>query len=154
MTFQELQTCWYYYLSFKDDLAETSRYIEPAGQEKTYSFEFYKIIMLGCAEVETAFKQICNLIDSNNKCGTIAEYKRMILGKYPKICTCKVVAPRWSNKEIFPFDGWDTTRLAWWDSYQNLKHHRYSAIECASYENAVYTLAALFILIQYLYNVY
>lgn len=34
--------------------------------------------MLGCAEVETASKQICNLIDPNNKCGTIAEYKTSV----------------------------------------------------------------------------
>lgn len=43
MTFQKLQTCWYYYLSLEDDLAETSRYIEPAGQEKHILLSFIKL---------------------------------------------------------------------------------------------------------------
>ena len=47
MDYWELTTCWNYFLSLDRDLNETARYIEPESQENTFSFEFYKIIMLG-----------------------------------------------------------------------------------------------------------
>ena len=153
MKFWELATCWNYFLSIEKDLSETSQYIEPYGQENTYSFEFYKIIMLSCAEIETAFKQLCNLIEPQNKCGKINEYKEVILSKYPKICDCMVVVPRWKARNLFPFKGWDTGKLTWWSAYQDLKHSRFTKISEATYQNAVSALAALYILILYLYKI-
>ena len=50
VSFHELENCWNYYLSIEEDLNETSRYIEPTGQENVYSFEFQKVIMLCGAE--------------------------------------------------------------------------------------------------------
>lgn len=153
MEFWELATCWNYFLSIEKDLSETSRYIEPEGQEDTYSFEFYKIIMLSCAEVETAFKYLCNLIDPSKKCGEISKYKEVILSKYPKICDCEVVVPRWKSKSLCPFKGWDSGSLTWWSAYQHLKHSRFTKISEATYQNAVSSLAALYVLILYLYKI-
>lgn len=152
MTYWELATSWNYFLSIERDLNETSQYIEPDDQEKTYSFEFYKIIMLSCSEIETAFKQICKSIAPEKVCGCISDYKQVILEKYPKICTCEVVVQRWHARAICPFDGWDNGPLPWWGAYQDLKHSRFSKIKCANYENAVYSLAALYVLILYLYK--
>ncbi len=152
MTYWELATSWNYFLSIERDLYETSRYIEPEDQEKTYSFEFYKIIMLSCAEIETAFKQMCKFIEPNRKCGCIADYKDVILSKFPQICTCEVVVQRWHGRAIQPFGGWDTGPLSWWGSYQDIKHSRFLKIKQANYEVAVYSLAALYVLILYLYR--
>lgn len=151
MEYWELQTCWNYFLSIDRDLAETSRYIEPEGQEDTRSFEFYKIIILACSEVESAFKQLCNVIDGEEKCGDISDYKRIILSKYPKICDSKVVVKRWRAREIQPFSGWNERTLEWWSEYSSLKHNRFTKFDGATYKNAVYALAALYVLILYLY---
>ena len=66
MNYWELATSWNYFLSIERDLSETSRYIEPYGQENAYSFEFYKIIMLSCAEIESAFKKLCKKVAPRN----------------------------------------------------------------------------------------
>ena len=44
----EVQNMWYYFLDLEKELADSSRYIEPEGQENVYSFEFRKIIILAC----------------------------------------------------------------------------------------------------------
>ena len=62
MTKDELLGIWNYYLSLENDLANTSRYIEPMGQENVHSFEFAILIILACTEVESAFKILCQLI--------------------------------------------------------------------------------------------
>lgn len=117
MDYWELTTCWNYFLSLDRDLNETARYIEPESQENTFSFEFYKIIMLGCAEIETAFKQVCKAIDSSKKSGSIDKYKEMILSRYPKIEDCEVVVRRWHSRAIRPFEGWSQGPLFWWNAF-------------------------------------
>ena len=152
MTYHELQQGWYYYLSIEHDLNETSRYLEPNGQEEVYSFEFYKIIMLCCSEIETTFKQLCKTIDPSSNCGNIGMYKSTILSKFPKIGEAMVFVPRWNGKNLYPFKDWSTGKLEWWDGYTSLKHSRFESIKEASYKNAVNSLAALSILLQYLYK--
>lgn len=153
MDYQELQQSWYFFLSLEKDLQETSRYIEPNGQEQAYSFEFYKIIMLACTEIETAFKQICNSIDEHNKCGHIGEYRSTILEKYPRIVETLIFVPRWNGKNLYPFKDWEKRSPEWWAAHQKIKHSRFSSLPKATYENAVTALAALFVLIMYLYKI-
>lgn len=144
----ELDSIWNYYLSIEQDLAATSRYIEPSRQENVYSFEFSKLLVLSCTEAEAVFKAICKAI-TEKECGNIGEYKEVILGSFPRIVTAEVSIPRW-GQVIRPFEGWDTGKLEWWDAYGAVKHNRGSNFESASYKNAVYALSALYILIFYL----
>ncbi len=143
---------WYYFLSLDRDLHETTFYIEPEGQEKTFSFAFYKLIMLGGAEAESLLKQLCNEIAPGNTFGDIGQYKNAILNKYPKIEDAIVSVSRWGGKDIRPFENWGTGRLKWWAVYNDIKHSRFKTIESATYENAAYTLGALFILNYYLFE--
>lgn len=147
----ELQNMWYYFLDLEKELADSSRYIEPEGQEDVYSFEFRKIIILACTECETAFKALCEIIDQSKNRGSIGDYKGIILGKYPKLVEAKVTISRW-HKTIQPFKKWDTGKLEWWDVHQAIKHDRGSNLKQATYQNAVYTLSALYVLIFYLYR--
>ncbi len=153
MNYWELATSWNYFLSIERDLSETSRYIEPYGQENAYSFEFYKIIMLSCAEIESAFKKLCKKVAPDEKCGNMENYKSIILKKFPQICSCEVVIPRWHAQGIYPFNDWDSKPLFWWSAYQNVKHRRASQMNEATYKNAVYALAALYVILLYLYKV-
>lgn len=149
MTKQELTGIWNYYLSLESDLSNTSRYIEPSGQENVHSFEFAKLLILACTEVESVFKSICSKIEGKQPEGNIAKYKEIILGRYPKIINATVTVSRLSMN-IEPFQEWSTGPLPWWGAYQEVKHSRGLHFDQATYKNAVYAIAALYILIFYL----
>lgn len=145
----ELQNMWYYYLELEKDLAESSRYIEPVGQENVYSFEFRKIIILTCSEIETVFKALCEEIDASHSRGNMNDYKKVILSKYPKIVDAVTYIPRW-HKSIKPFESWENRCLLWWNVHQHIKHDKGAHMSDATYKSAVYSLSALYILIFYL----
>ncbi len=147
----ELQNMWNYYLDLEKELSDSSRYIEPKGQEDVYSFEFRKIIILACTECETAFKTLCKIIDQSKKRGSIVDYKEIILKEYPKIVEAEVTVSRW-HKTIQPFKDWDNGKLDWWEVHQKIKHDCGSNLKKANYKNAIYTLSALYILIFYIYR--
>ena len=140
---------WHYYLCLERDFDNTSRYIEPIGQEDTYSFEFVKIINLACSEVESVFRRLCEVINPNSKAGNMCQYKSTILTNYPKIVEAEVRVVRWGEL-IKPFQNWDTNKLDWWDNYQLVKHKRSENFKLANYRNAVFSISALYILILYL----
>ena len=143
---------WNYFLVLEADMNNTSRYVEPSGNESVWSFEFLKILILSCTEIESAFKQLCKEIDDTKKPGDIGEYKGIILKKYPQIVNAKVKVKRF-KAEIKPFEGWDSGPLTWWDAYQHVKHTRDEYFNEATYINAVTALSALYILILYLSEV-
>ena len=144
----DLINYWNYFLSVEKDLDCTSQFVEPLGQENTYSFEFAKILILSCTEVESLFKEICSMIENRQVQGCMDTYKACILTAYPKITTATVSVSRW-GKTIQPFEGWDLGPLPWWKDYQVMKHSRAYHFEAATYSNAVYALSALYILIFY-----
>lgn len=149
---EKLLNIWYYYLTIEKDMHETSQYIEPLNQEDTYSFAFYKVIVLSCTEIETIFKIITKSVSGVEK-GNIADYKCDILSKYPKIVNSKVYVERW-GKTVEPFSTWSTGKLEWWDAYSHLKHNRKDDFNEATYKNAVYCLCALYVLILYLAKIF
>lgn len=149
MTKTELSGIWNYYLSLETDLANTSQYIEPKGQEDVYSFEFAKILILSCTEVESVLKSICLAITGQQPSGDIGTYKRIVLENYPKIVKARVEVTR-LGASITPFSEWETGKLSWWDAYQLVKHNRGSYFEQATYRHAVTAISALYVLIFYL----
>lgn len=148
MTQMKLDNIWNYYMSLEGDFTNTSRFIEPINQEDVYSFEFAKLLILSCTEIESLLKLLCIEL-SGNKCGNMGEYKDVILSYFPKIVFAEVYIPRWA-KTVLPFSGWDAGKLSWWDTYSDIKHDRSNNFKDATYKNAVYALAALYILILYL----
>jgi hypothetical protein len=149
MTSQELNNIWNYYLSLEQDISNTSRYIEPDGQEDVHSFEFAKLLILACTEVESVFKAICLKISGEQPPADIGKYKEMILGHYPKIIEASVTVNR-LGKEIKPFQEWSKGPLSWWGAYQEVKHSRNLHFDRATYRNAVNAIAALYVAIFYL----
>ena len=142
---------WNYYLSLEKDLDNTSRYIEPKGQENVFSFEFAKLLVLSCTELESVWKLLCYKC-TGKKMGNISQYKETILKYYPKIVFAEVYIARW-GKTIRPFDGWDEVKLSWWDAYGNVKHNREDNFKETTYKNVVYALSALYVSILYLSKV-
>ena len=148
MTNTELDNIWNYYLTLEADLENTSRYVEPT-QKDVYSFEFQKIIILACCEVETAFKYLCNMINDHNTAQNILEYREIILSKFPKMQIAEVYIGR-ANQGVVPFRDWSIQSPGWWRAYQEIKHDRGTAFSNATYWNAAQALAGLYILIFYL----
>jgi len=148
ITKEQFNGIWNYYLSLESDLSNTSRYVEPSGQEEVHSFEFAKLIILSCTEVESLMKIICFELTNEEK-GNIGEYKQVILGRFPNIVSAYVTISR-LGKDLTPFAGWDTGHLQWWESYGLVKHRRGSEFERANYQNAATALSAVYVLIFYL----
>lgn len=144
----QMQNLWNYFLSLEQDLSNTSRYVEPQGQENVYSFEFAKLIILASTEAEATFKALCKVLDGNEY-GLIGKYKEIILTNYPQITEAEVFISR-LNKAIKPFEEWKNGQLSWWNDYNIVKHSREIHFQKATYNNAVFALAGLYILILYL----
>lgn len=151
ITAEIINGIWNYYLSLEKDLDNTSRYIEPKGQENVFSFEFAKLLVLSCTELESVMKLLCYEC-SKQKRGNIGEYKETILEHFPKIVLAEVYISRW-DKAIRPFDSWDTEKLFWWTAYGNVKHNREDNFNDATYKNVVYALSALYVSIFYLSSI-
>lgn len=138
---------WNYYLTLDSDLLNTYRYVEPENQEVVYSYEYGKLIMLSCSELETVFKMLCKHFEKK-ECGNMAQYKEIILKHIPEIVLADVGVVRY-KQEIIPFKNWDNDRLFWWEEYVEIKHNLHTNITKANFKNAVYTLSALYIIILY-----
>lgn len=139
-----------YFKCLETDLMHTARYAEPIGQADVYSFEYYKIIMLACSEVETVFKIICKTINENCNPRNITDYAKIVLEKYPNIIKTEVNVSR-INSSIKPFESWTVEKcMFWWDEHQDIKHHRHTDFKKATYKNALYSLAGLYVLLLYL----
>lgn len=147
----DLQIIYNYYVSLENDFSATSRYIEPKDQENVYSFEFSKLLILSCTEIEAVLKILCKE-KSGKEGGNIGEYKDTILKYFPKIVTAEVSIARW-GRDIRPFKGWKKRPLKWWQAYGDVKHNTGDNLKKATYKNAVYALSALYVLILYLAKV-
>ena len=150
LTKKDFYNYWYYFLSLEDDIASTSKYVEPSGQENVFSIEYSKILVLTCIEVESVIKQLSFEIN-NKKPGGIKSCVKTVLKEWPELPTASVFIAR-ANKIIKPFEGLtvNSDKLDWWDSYCSVKHSRGHAFEKANYSNAIKALSALYILIFYL----
>lgn len=149
---QKLSSIWRYYLMLEKDFDNTSRYVEPRGQENTYSFEFAKLLILVCTEIESIFKAICCEINMDNSCRNIIQYKETITSKFSQISEAQAKV-NCLDCVIIPFEEWkdkDVYSPYWWKAYNDVKHNRESNFSAATYWNAVSALSALYILIFYL----
>jgi len=160
MTQQEIQNYWQYCLSIERNLAKTTDFVEVCEANKdTYSFEYAKIIMLACSEVETLCKLLCNEIqpdcgftDSARKDLDMRNYASVIFPEYPSLINFEV----WHKKmhcAIVPFAKCkDKGPPTWWESYQKVKHCRHAEYHLSTQATAFEALAALIALNIYLYR--
>lgn len=144
-----LHGMWNYFLMLENDLDNTSRYIEPQGQENVYSFEFAKLLVLACTEIESVLKVICKEIAPHIKAEKMSDYQPIITQRFPKITEAYVKISR-LGRDLQPFSNWNNEPLSWWRAYNGVKHNRGSNFGDATYMNAVMALSGLYILIFYL----
>jgi len=162
LTLQDAGSYWRYCLSIEQMLNKTTDYVEIcSNNSSTYSFEYAKIIMLACSELDVMFRLLCKEIDSgldfensSTRSGNIALYAQTILPKFPKITTFALKEDR-SLLDFIPFSNWCLSPYSspsWWDDYQKVKHYRHSEFMRATQDNALNAVAGLITLNFYLYR--
>ena len=144
---------WQYFLTLDSDLDNASRYVEISEKNyKTYSVEFVRILLAAGSEVDVVAKVLSDKLNPPKKHGTIRDYREAITKKRPSFPTMEVALPR-HGIDLKPWAEWQTnTNPKWWDSYNDVKHHRDTCFDQANLENTVNAVAGLLVLLCYLYE--
>jgi len=146
-----------YFLTLEKDLGETTKYVEHCYDNyKTYSFEFFKIIQLSCAEIDSLLKDLCKCWNPDTKASNITQYANIIIPEYSKIEDYSTVMNFSSPPLSFlPWKDWSPEKApTWWRQYQSLKHNHTENFKYATLENAYLCLSALFIILHMLRNTF
>lgn len=146
-----ISLCRSFYLIL-DDLLRLFEYIEPADQNlSTFSHRSYELLLRASTEIETNFKRIL-LANNYQTAGNwnMTDYYKINVAT--KLHEYRVEWHNWrsGSKIIFPFNEWTSTTyqpLAWYQSYNNVKHDRYRNFSEASLENVLKSVSAVFVLL-------
>lgn len=156
---------WEYYLVLEKDFLQTERFIAfdlgknylynknvctNYGNSMCFSNEFIKQYQSICSEIDVILKTMCKEINNNSKAKKIKEYTNEVLKKWPRITNQKVGM---KDIELQPFMNWSLLPYNspdWWTPYNKVKHKRVTNYKKANLKNVLNSLAALYILEQYL----
>lgn len=156
---------WEYFLVLEKDLMEIERFVSfvlgdnilytnnscnDYGNSQCFSNEFIKQYQSICSEIDVILKTICKEFDKNSSANDMCKYTAEILKEWPGITKQKVLM---KDIELQPFINWKMTPYNspdWWTPYNNVKHNRISNYKEANLKNVLNSLAALYILEQYL----
>lgn len=170
---------WNYFRSLDERLNNTIQYIDhsvdPTSVEndfydhkqknaKVASFEFQQIIILSSVEFEDITKKICKTINPNfdvKWSGIVGIYGTLI-SKYPGITDIEITSDyqllhpliKMKKEQIPNPDKPDKmmnhiTGIPWWEAYDDLKHRSTDVFESATLENAVSSVASLYVVNLY-----
>ena len=175
MTEKEFLTYWKYYHRIEDDFQSTERYV--AFDEKnygTFSTEYMKIMQSACSEVEVTLHKLLDLLHIKPEKDTISYYYLALQPVLPSFFSEQVTV-NFLNEPIKPWEDIKFTLVKnkdndkyhpegsapfWWDAHNDIKHHRdekstdgWYNYERANLKNALYSMAALFQIEFYIYEI-
>lgn len=153
---------WSYFCSLASDLEATKDYVyhglamNDSGESymihgNVYSDKFKQIIILAASEFEIVCKSLCILCGDNAE--NIVDISRILLRFFPNIITSEIMTAFYTGT---PLNEWcvDSENrvigLDWWRAYNSLKHNEVDSYKKATLENAVLSLACLYIVDLYL----
>jgi hypothetical protein len=145
---------WNYFLAIEGDLERLSRFIEFDEENfKCFSIEIARILLTSGAEVDVVCKEICKKINPDSSADSINNYKDEICVAYPGIPDFEVILPRYGLR-MKPWSSWREPNSvpSWWTAYNKIKHQRNTEYHRANLENALYSMAGLFVVVLYLYK--
>ena len=159
LTKDQLNNYWQYCLSIERNLEKTLDFVDISFNNKTtYSFEYAKIIMLACSEIDMLCRLLCKAIDpstdfddTSTRSGDIKEYAKIILPKFPRITSFELSGL--NGVKYKPFENWILNPYSspeWWFAYNKVKHYRHVEFEKATQSNAFYSVAGMIVLNLYL----
>jgi hypothetical protein len=136
---------WRYFLSLEKEFCETLRYVEfDDNQQKVYSFEYARLLILICSELDVVFKIISEKFDNDAKVEKISQYYEILSKKYD-LNSEPVYIDRFS-KEIKPFLEWRKNKPpTWWTAHNKIKHERHKSFEKASLINTLSAICGLYL---------
>jgi hypothetical protein len=145
---------WNYLLAIENDLEKLSRYIE--FDERNYdcfSVEIARILLSAGAEADVVCKQLCRKLKKSSSAENINQYRDEIKQAYPQIFDFDVLLSRY-GLERKPWKNWKDINGVpkWWTAYNKVKHHRDSDYHRANLENAIDSVAGLFVMTLYFYK--
>jgi hypothetical protein len=161
---------WNYFIALEKDIDNITRYVEfNHDNEATYSIEFAKLLMAASSEVDVIMKDICTIYNMKNDC--ISNYRKCIQKNIPDMIEEEYFIERYSinckpwgnwnqsviNKLTTHSEKFDRDKLNpdWWNSYNNVKHHRNTFFREANLINTLNAVGALLICnIYYLKSIY
>ncbi len=140
------------YHPLENRLVETFRYVEcDAANSFTFSYEYGNILR----DIGSAFASVLdNLIrnsqnESSEKLYNMSNYRAWLVNELDDLhlITVGINNPR-QDRYIMPFSSWKNfgSKLAWWDSYNNVKHSDIERYSEGNFRNCVTSLGALAII--------
>lgn len=151
---KRIEPHWNYLLALDADLVNVSRFVEfHKTNFDCFSIEIARLLLTASAEVDVVCKQLCKAIDPASTAENIHEYRDAIRPVYPRIPKFKVAMPGF-GLILRPWDEWrkKTGVPVWWTAHNKVKHQRDAHYEKASLQNALNSVAGLFVLVLYLYK--
>ena len=146
---------WSYFLALEQDVIKLSRFIEfTKSNYDTYSIELARLLMAASAEVDVIAKLLCKKINSQSVARNVHEYQNEIMAEFPWIAETKIRAPRY-GLTFTPWENWgigENMPPAWWTSHNKVKHQRDTNFHEATLQNALNSIAALFLLLLIYYQ--
>jgi len=144
---------WNYLLALEQDLSNISRYIEFTSENfKTYSVELVHLLLASSSEVDVVLKLLSNSLNDGKQHRNINDYRNTVQSKAPNLITETCYIPKF-GLTFTPFEEWNEgDNLAWWKSYNGVKHERNENFPKANLENALKSICALGINCLYYYS--
>lgn len=144
---------WNYYIALEQDLSKTSRFIEfSEANFKTYSIELAHLFLAASSEIDVVLKLLCNIKNNDKAHKNINDYKKTIAEVLPHLINARCLISRY-GLELQPWSDWNgENNPFWWQSYNNVKHHRDKFFNEANLENTLNAVAALGLVTLYYYR--
>lgn len=143
---------WYYFLSLERDFIRTLDFVHlSVANEKTYSNEFAKLLLLLGSEVDVVAKLLCQKIDPMKKPKNIDQYREIITTAYEGMPKIEIGVVRYEMMRQ-PWASWSKTipeSPIWWKAYNDVKHERDKNFLDANQQNTLDALCGLLSLLLY-----
>ena len=82
---------WQYFIAVEEDLARTTRFVEPVEANlATFSVEFARILLAAGSEVDVLAKVLCEREGLTLKPSNIDGYRKALVPHYPGLTTLEV----------------------------------------------------------------
>ncbi len=145
---------WRYFLSLEREFCDALRYVEFTEQQQAvYSFEFARLLLITCSELDVVFKVVCDRVAPTSPAKCIGQYFTCLDAKY-NLAIESIRIARYS-REVAPFEYWDKdTPPAWWTAQNKVKHRRHEHFDQATVGNTLLALCGLFVANLFVLNEY
>ncbi len=143
---------WNYFLALEDDLDRLSRFVDFAGNDKTYSLELARLLLGASAEVDVVLKQICQRFLPNSAAASIGAYHPEVTANCPNFLAYEVQIPRYGLNHQ-PWIDWTANQPPiWWSDHNKVKHQRDQYFDRATLKNCLNAVGGLFVAVLHLYE--